>query len=326
MVHAIWNQYSDIQQALHEVKRIMKHELRIKMPDVEAKITEYIDAPGKYLRAGLCLMFAKLSNGYIPASKLYLAAAIETLHLATLIHDDVIDEADTRRGIQAMHSQYTNRIAIYAGDYLMTYAARLASKGQEQVDSNPIDTWIMESILVGELNQLANQFRVDMSMYDYLRQIRGKTGLLFAMSTFAGYYSYEHSASQNKQAFYIGQAIGMAFQLTDDLIDYRLSEQNSGKPQLQDVQNGIYTAPLILAMNEANSPVRQLLEVNRNQWSDSALEELRSHLEYYKTYERTEQLVDSYLQKAFQRTAKLTQEAYQFEIKKLMEVVMKRCF
>ncbi|MCW6652640.1 polyprenyl synthetase family protein [Aerococcaceae bacterium NML191292] len=328
MVHAIWDAYPDIQRELAEVRRIMLTELRIKMPDVEAKIMEYIQAPGKYLRSGLCLMFAKLCYGHIPKSKLYLAAAIEVLHLATLIHDDVIDGADTRRGIMTLHQQHSNRMAIYAGDYLMTYAARLASKGQQavDVDVNPIDHWVLESILVGELNQLANQFRTDMSMYDYLRQIRGKTGLLFAASTFAGYYDNTHSASANKQAFYIGQAIGMAFQLTDDLIDYQVSAQQAGKPQLQDVQNGVYTAPLILAMNEPHSKVRPLLKPKGEPWSEAELSELHYYLTEYKAYERTEALVESYLQKAFQRLEKLTASPYRQEIRQLMETVMQRRF
>lgn len=329
MVHAIWNDYPEIQRELSEVKRIMLAELRIKMPDVEEKIVEYIQAPGKYLRSGLCLMFAKLRYGHIPKSKLYLAAAIEILHLATLIHDDVIDDADTRRGILTLHQQYSNRTAIYAGDYLMTYAARLASKGQQTVDMetvNPIDHWVLESILVGELNQLANQFRMDMSMYDYLRQIRGKTGLLFAASTFAGYYDSAHSARENKQSFYIGQAIGMAFQLTDDLIDYQISEQSAGKPQLQDVRNGIYTAPLIIAMNEPNSKVRPLLKPKGEAWSQDELDELQRYLTEYRAYERTEDLVTSYLQKAFERLAKLTKDPYQQDIRQLLQTVMKRQF
>ncbi|MUG33555.1 polyprenyl synthetase family protein, partial [Psychrobacter sanguinis] len=85
-------------------------------------IIDYINAPGKYLRAGLCLYLAKEVEGHISKGKLYLAASIEVLHLATLIHDDVIDEADLRRTLEPFHKTYTNKIAIYAGDYLLAYA------------------------------------------------------------------------------------------------------------------------------------------------------------------------------------------------------------
>ena len=85
---------------------------------------------------------AQLSPEGITQSKRYIAAVIEVLHLATLIHDDVIDEADTRRGIEALHIQKSNRLAIYAGDYLMTYAARLIQKSQQEFDRNPLDAWV----------------------------------------------------------------------------------------------------------------------------------------------------------------------------------------
>lgn len=318
MVHAIWDAHPDIQQALEKVKAILISELRVQLPEIETKILDYINAPGKYLRSGLCLMFTKLQYNTIPQQKLYIAAAIEALHLATLIHDDVIDHADTRRGIVAMHQETTNRIAIYAGDYLMTYAARLASKAYEPIHGSPIDYWIMESILVGELNQLTNQFKIDMSLYDYLRQIRGKTALLFAGSTFAGYYDSQHAARSHKQAFYVGQAIGMAFQLMDDLIDYRMELQQSGKPQFQDVQNGIYTAPLILAMNDKGSHVRKLLQPKGTLWTENQLQTLQQQLVEHRAYERTQELVEAYLTKATQRLEKMTKSPYKSEIIKLM--------
>ena len=165
MVHPIWESLPRIQEELVAVKALMKSELQLKIPDVREKILAYMDAPGKYLRAGLCLAMAQLSPEGITQSKRYIAAAIEVLHLATLIHDDVIDEADTRRGIEALHIQKSNRLAIYAGDYLMTYAARLMRKSQQAMDRNPLDAWVMEGILVGELNQLANQYRHGMTMY-----------------------------------------------------------------------------------------------------------------------------------------------------------------
>ena len=300
MVHRIWDTMPEVQQELQKVKHIMVSELHIHIPDVAAKIKEYMDAPGKYLRAGLCLVMAQLTPEGITEQKRYTAAAIEVLHLATLIHDDVIDEAATRRGITAMHVQASNRIAIYAGDYLMAYAARLMQKGLGRMDSNPLDAWVMEGILVGELNQLANQYRHGMTIYDYLRQIRGKTALLFASATFFGYYSLSQSAIKNKQAYYLGQAIGMAFQLTDDLIDYQVDEKNSGKPRLQDVQNGIYTAPLILAMSE-QAQIREQLKARDEKWSETELVQLYQQMQQLNVFERTQDLVDNYMHKATKR-------------------------
>lgn len=300
MVHKIWRNHPEIAQELLKVKHIMKSELQLKIPEIEEKVRDYMEAPGKYLRAGLCLMFAQLTPEGITEAKRYTAAAIEVFHLATLIHDDVIDQADHRRGIQSMHIQASNRIAIYAGDYLMAFAARLLSKAHYQLQENPLDSWIMESIIVGELNQMANQFKLGMTMYDYLRQIRGKTALLFAASTFAGFYSLQQSAWKNKQAFYVGQAIGMAFQLQDDLIDYRMPMSESGKPRMQDVQNGIYTAPLIFALQEQPQLTQHLFQ-DPTLWTQEALDELQQTLVESGVYAQTERLIQQYITKAEKR-------------------------
>lgn len=327
MVHKIWQSYPEIEAGLIEVKRILKRELRVKVPEIEDAICQYIDAPGKYLRAGLCLMFAKLCHNTLSENKLYIAAAIEALHLATLIHDDVIDDATSRRGVPSLHTHQSNRIAIYAGDYLMTYAARLASKAYEPIESPPLDSWIMEGILVGELNQLTNQFKIGMSLYDYLRQIRGKTGLLFGAATFAGYYDTRHSAWKNKQAFYSGQALGMAFQLTDDLLDYRASQKDTGKPRYQDVQNGIYTAPLIMAMNASDSSVKSLLKQRGELWTQDELRMLHEQLCQYDVYSRTYDLAQQYVNKSVQRLQSLSQDTCQIQaIEQLMRQLLSRTF
>ena len=325
MVHPIWESLPYIQEELVAVKALMKSELQLKIPDVREKILAYMDAPGKYLRAGLCLAMAQLTPEGITQSKRYIAAAIEVLHLATLIHDDVIDEADTRRGIEALHIQKSNRLAIYAGDYLMTYAARLIQKSQQEFDRNPLDAWVMEGILIGELNQLANQYHQGMTMYDYLRQIRGKTALLFAAATFFGYYSLSKSALQNRQAFYLGQAIGMAFQLRDDLIDYQVDVKVSGKPRMQDVQNGIYTAPLILGL-QADPSLRQELKERGQPWSQQELDRLYQALVDLGTLTETERLVDNYLSKAEKRLRGLGGKQDSQALVNLLNQVMKGHF
>lgn len=127
MIHSIWKHHGDIEEALVSVKHIMISEMSSLPPDIKTTILDYINASGKYLRAGLCLYLEKEIQE-ISQGKLYLAAAIETFHLATLIHDDVIDEAELRRNIKPLHQVYSNKIAIYAGDYLLSYAGRLATR------------------------------------------------------------------------------------------------------------------------------------------------------------------------------------------------------
>lgn len=330
MVHRIWDTYPSIQKNLERVRSIMTSELSVMHPDVKNKILSYINASGKYIRAGLVLMFSTDSEGNIPKGKLYLAAYVETLHLATLIHDDIIDEADTRRGLEVLNKSFSNRIAVYAGDYLLAYASRLAAKGAQLLNVNQNDnqffkTNIIERILVGELAQLMNQYREDMSMKDYLKQIKGKTAFLFALSCQLGAWHHEISRQESQLAFQIGQNIGMAFQISDDLIDYRISKSQSGKPPLQDLKNGIYTAPYLLARQSSkalNHYIKQMTMVNL---TIGELEHIHQLLEEEGAFEKTESLIQSYLEK----TSKLSLQynrSLSNDLEAFLKIVMNRDF
>ncbi|MGT2800221.1 polyprenyl synthetase family protein [Streptococcus marmotae] len=301
MVHQIWENHPEIQRGLEQVKRIMVTEMKMIHPTVREKIVEYMEAPGKYLRSGLCLLFAQAVDGEIRPEKLYFAAYVEVLHLATLIHDDVIDEADVRRGIRAAHRQFSNRIAIYAGDYLMAYAGRLLAKGikmqgLEQQKMTPVNEKLIEGILAGELSQLMNQFNPQMTMKRYLKQIQGKTAFLFGIACQLGVLQATGRIRETHRAFQAGRSFGMAFQLRDDLIDYHLTLQESGKPALQDIQNGIYTAPLLFAIEEDRS-IHQDLVDSIESGSLDTLESLVEKMNQTQAQNRTEKLMQAYLVK-----------------------------
>lgn len=304
LVHPIWKDFPAVQEGLVAVKGIIKEELRLGHPQIKSKIMDYLDAPGKYIRAGLTLLFAQAVDGRIDESKLYFAAGIEVLHLATLIHDDVIDEADSRRGLVAMHQTFSNRIAIYAGDYLLTYSGRLMAMGQERM-GNPemekatgFDQRILERILAGELAQLINQYNPAMNLKDYLKQIKGKTALLFALACQTGAYSLPMDQKNMRLAFRAGQAIGMAFQLSDDLLDFQVTKEMMGKPSLQDVQNGIYTAPLLLAMQSDKTIADLVHQQAKTEWSQAQLDLLQEKLNQGQSYQETQHLISKYLVKS----------------------------
>lgn len=329
MVHPIWNDYPAIREGLVEVKRIMKEDIRLVHPQVKAKVHAYLDAPGKYIRAGLTLLLAQALDGKITKDKLYFAAGIEILHLATLIHDDVIDGAASRRGISTMHETLSNRIAIYAGDYLLAYSGRLMARGQELfgepegIYKNPIDQRILERILAGELEQLLNQYNSTMTMKAYLKQIKGKTAFLFGLACQLGAYSIPVDYKKMRRAFQAGQAIGMAFQLSDDLLDYQVSANQLGKPAMQDIQNGIYTAPLLLAIQEDASIADLIFNQNQESWPDEKLVEIQARLEATQSFTRTQAIIASYLTKA---TNQLMNLEANIDIANFLEGVMLRQF
>lgn len=320
MVHAIWDAYPEIKEQLYLVRELMIKELTPTHPDVQKVITEYIQASGKFIRAGICLLFAQY-KGHLDEKILYRAASIEILHLATLIHDDVIDEADTRRNLKAIHHRYSNRIAIYAGDYLLAYSGRLAKKGYTQdLPNNFSNDHFLELILSGELRQLMHQYDTHVTLSKYLKQIRGKTAQLFGLSAQAGLLQKDATATELRNAYQAGIALGMAFQLADDLIDYEVLIQDSGKPQYQDVQNGIYTAPVLFAQ-QRDKRVSELLV--KNEWDDVSLLTLHNILKNTNALQDTKKLYQRYLQKCEQRLMKLFTKEQCQAFKMLMASVFK---
>ncbi|MCQ8261431.1 polyprenyl synthetase family protein [Streptococcus suis] len=329
MVHQIWNAHPEVKQGLEEVKSIILSEMMVLHPAVTSKIVEYVEAPGKYLRAGLCLLFAQMTEGQISKSKLYFAAHLEVLHLATLIHDDVIDGADKRRGVEAAHQQFSNRIAIYTGDYLLAYSGRLLGKGLrlQELTENDLDLGndkLLEIILRGELSQLVNQFDTQMTMKAYLKQIQGKTAFLFGLACQLGSFIPGQSKKDSHLAFRAGQALGMAFQIRDDLIDYRLDVEKSGKPRLQDIQNGIYTAPLLFAMSEDRS-IRQRLQNYIQTPSQEGLDVIIDKLFATNAIAKTEGLIVAYLNKMRSHLDRLNRFSLQ-SLESLVETVFSHYF
>ncbi|MGT2772185.1 polyprenyl synthetase family protein [Streptococcus marimammalium] len=306
MIHTLWENYPDINDALEEVKEIMLSNISVIHPKVKQKITQYINAPGKYVRAGLLVMLAKATDGEIKTGKLYLAASIEAFHLATLIHDDVIDQADTRRNIETFHQTFSNKIAIYTGDYLLSYSSKLAALGleeligdQREIDYSKKNFKIVERILSGELSQLMNSFNTNITVKDYLKQVRGKTAFLFGIAAQMGVLTANSKTKELNLAFNFGQSVGMAFQLTDDLIDFKKTEKYSGKPRLQDVRNGIYTFPVIVAKSQNPTIQDYLLDKKNQEWQPEELKEFYDLLERSKAFLETEKLINRYIDKSY---------------------------
>lgn len=291
MAHKIWESFPEIAEELDQVKCDMKLAVQVPLDEIQAKIIQYIDAPGKYVRSGLMLMTTEGLALSLSKDTRQLASAIELFHLATLIHDDVIDDADTRRGIKPIHVHQSNRIAIYAGDYLLALSLRLVAevgRQDQNISLTHAQKRVMEHILIGEMRQLNNQFNKEMTMMEYLRQIKGKTAMLFGLSTLSGARGADLTTRQYHRLFYAGEMLGMAFQLKDDLIDYQSTQTMSGKTPRLDLKNGIYTAPYLL--------LKQYMYPEK--MSFDSFDQLIYQMEQYNVIEKVEKMITDYLTKS----------------------------
>ena len=214
--------------------------------------TAYLtQSPGKFLRAYALIACAEEESGVRP-SVAKAAAAVELLHLATLVHDDVIDNAGTRRGLKTLMKKFGAHQAVITGDYIFCLALRLAAEAAVNERNTTEDLpRVMEKICMGELLQSINHRNFALSGNGYLRIIAGKTAALFEGSFLVGAMLGETSRPEAKKYAKIGWHLGMIFQLMDDCMDYESTAEQAKKPVLSDFEQGVVTLPLIVAMKKS---------------------------------------------------------------------------
>lgn len=207
--------------------------------------------PGKFIRAASVIACAMDRQGEIVERAVKMAAAVEILHLATLVHDDVIDNADLRRGEVTLQKKFGKRTAVICGDYLVCMAMKLAAAvGAQSEQENFLRLEIpdyMGKVCLGELNQHINSGNIDLTVRQYLKIISGKTAALFEASFFTGAALVEKEPQAVKKYARLGHNIGMIFQLTDDCMDFEETEERAKKPVQSDYEQNVITLPLIYA-------------------------------------------------------------------------------
>ncbi|CAM3130865.1 polyprenyl synthetase family protein [Lactiplantibacillus plajomi] len=261
-LHPIWRDYPDLQPELIQVMQLMTDNINIQDQAITDAILAMIQSGGKLLRPAYCLLFSQFKDTDRDRM-IALAASLETLHTATLIHDDIVDDSELRRHQASIQAQFGKDIAVYAGDYLFVVVFKILAQYSSSFKSIQLNSQNMEKILIGEVQQKDRHYRIDITMDDYKQQIQGKTAELFALSCFLGAFESGQSGLFAKRAQTAGLNIGMAFQILDDILDYQQSQTEIGKPVLEDIAEGVYTSPLIFALQ--TSARKDLLPLMRLQ-------------------------------------------------------------
>lgn len=212
-------------------------------------------AGGKRLRPALALLCSRLGRG--PTDDVdKAAAAIEMTHLATLYHDDVIDDGDLRHGVESVNRRWGDHVAILAGDFLFARSSHLASEVGRGIPQ--ILAIAVARVVEAQLGELQWSYRADRSVDHYLQTIDGKTGALMEASAWIGAILGGCSAEEIEEVRLFGAAFGRVFQVADDLLDLVATREQLGKPPGTDVRGGVYTLPLIYAV-ESDGTVSDLL-------------------------------------------------------------------
>ena len=222
------------------------------------QISHYIvSAGGKRLRPMLVLLFSR-ALGFEQPARFELAATVEFIHTATLLHDDVVDESSLRRGRQTANALFGNAASVLVGDFLYSRAFQM----MVSVDSMRVLEVLADAtnvIAEGEVLQLLNMHDPDISVEDYLRVIRYKTAKLFEASARIGAVLAGSDSPLEEACAAYGQALGTAFQIVDDLLDYEGATAALGKNVGDDLREGKPTLPLLAAMSRGTPEERELI-------------------------------------------------------------------
>lgn len=224
-------------------------------PRIIREYTKHLlNSRGKFIRALSVLICAENQEGLVHPNAVTAAVAIEILHLASLVHDDIIDNADLRRGDVTLQKKYGKRTAVICGDYLLSIALRMMANIPNKKDYLDLEMPdYVGRLCLGELEQHINNFNINLTIYRYLKIISGKTAALFEASFYAGAIFSGTSEKEIKRYKQLGFYIGMIFQLTDDCMDFEKTVEVANKPVQSDYEQGVITLPLIHALAEEKS-------------------------------------------------------------------------
>jgi len=269
--------YSTIWGDLGQVEDRLRAELSSKFPFIDQLAKHGFRLGGKRLRPALVLFSAKASGNLKP-EHYPLAAAVELVHTATLIHDDVLDEATLRRHVETVNARWDNEASVLLGDYLFALAVELISS-VDSVYACQVIGQATKAVCQGELRQVASRGNYDLDEEEYLEIIAEKTAALCACCCQLGAHYAEAKPDATNALTNYGHCLGVAFQIVDDLLDVQGDEAQTGKSLGTDLIKQKATLPLIRVLSQIDKPQRAELIARLSAMPDARRETLRTWLD-----------------------------------------------
>lgn len=256
-----------LHDGLRRVDDCMRTTVVANNPALTDVASHLIHAGGKRLRPSLTIAAAltgvdKASDGEVAHDVILAGAAVELIHLGSLHHDDVLDDASTRRGVASVNAKWGNFMAIISGDFLLAKASGLAAKIGIEATERLAET--IAELCEGQVLEQQSAFNVDRTRENYKNSISGKTASLLSTATRLGAQNAKLSRNHIDAMTQFGHAFGMAFQIRDDLLDVLGTDEQMGKPTGKDFVEGIYNLPIIFALQDEvhGAQLRKLLDTN----------------------------------------------------------------
>lgn len=323
MVHKLWHQFPRIEKRLEKLQPYLLEAVQLPNQPIHHQILALLQSGGKLLRPGFFYLFSEFGQQNDDDVLRAGAAALELLHVATLIHDDVIDQSTLRRGVTTIHTLYGSRNAIYAGDYLFTVYFKEVLKTTHDMAELQLNITSMRNILIGELEQMKLNYKRNVTEADYFREITGKTAQLFWLSCRQGAVLSHSDDQVVNLAGEIGMTIGKAYQILDDILDYDGQSQKTKKPVLEDLKAGVYSLPLILAMADAKSAFKPYL-AKKERMTSADLQTVQQLVAENQGVEKAQKEATELTQQALALIDQLPEYQVKSDLKTLTAMLLKR--
>ena len=245
--------YASMKSDIAQIEQELEKTVRCDHVMLSETSLHLLKAGGKRIRPVFVLLAGQFGQ-YSLTRLTSVAVALELIHMASLVHDDVIDDADTRRGQLTVKSKWDNRVAMFTGDYIFAKALSVLTELEDARIHRILSRAIVQ-MCIGEMEQIRYFFDTDQTVRDYLLRIRRKTALLIAVSCQLGALASGASLRESNALYSFGYNVGMAFQIRDDILDICGTEKELGKPPGSDIRQGNITLPFIFALRE--QPIRE---------------------------------------------------------------------
>lgn len=315
--------YRNYRRDLRLIEKELGKSIRTEHRQLNQSAAHLLDAGGKRMRPVFVLLAGKFGDYDIQRLK-NVAVPLELIHMASIVHDDVIDDAATRRGKQTVKAKWDNRIAMYTGDYIFARALTIASR----IDNPEVHQVLARSVMEmcqGEIEQIRDFFDENQSLIRYLQRIKKKTALLMSVSCQLGGLVSGASPEHVRRLRLYGYYVGMAFQITDDVLDIVGDEKVLGKPSGSDLRQGNVTLPVIYVLQRGSeADRRQILEYLRTKGQRDSIGDILQGIRTSDGIDYAYALADRYLEKAYAVLTRLPEGKARDSLQLIAEFVGRR--
>jgi heptaprenyl diphosphate synthase len=315
--------YSDFKRDIEIIEKELEKALNSSSHLLNEASLHLLRAGGKRIRPLFVLMCAKFGNYNIDKMK-YVAVPLELIHMGSLVHDDVIDHSDLRRGRPTVRSQWNNRVAMHTGNFIFGKAIQYVSH-IEDAKAHQILARTMVEICNGEVIQIEDKYRLNQNLKDYFRRIKRKTALLIESCCEVGAVVGEVDVTNTRRLKRFGYYVGMSYQIVDDVLDFVSTDKQLGKPAGSDLLQGNITLPILL-MKDHPVIVQFIEKAAKDEVTEEERMEMLRIVRSSEAIKKALQISDQYLKKAMKELEALPSNPTKKKLKDIALFIGKRKF